>query len=74
MSEQQNADYELAFNELHHELQKHGISKAFWDSCDAVEARLIAQYPRDEPAIVEMVATWLARLGISDEDELRGFI
>jgi len=70
----QLADYELAFNEIRHPLLQHGESKTFWEVCDQVEERLIVQYPRDEHAIIEMVATWLVRLGVSPEDSLQGFV
>jgi len=70
----QLADYELAFNEISHALLHHGQSKAFWETCDVVEDRLIDAYPDDETAIIEMVATWLVRLNVSEEESLRGLI
>lgn len=71
---QQIADYELAFNETRHALQQHGESETFWETCDEVEERLIDQYPEDETAIIEMVATWLVKLRVRPEGELQGFI
>lgn len=71
---QQIADYELAFNEISHALLSHGESKAFWGVCDDVEERLIDQYPEDETAIIEMVATWLVKLGVAPEGSLQGFV
>ena len=63
MSDQQRADYELAFNEIRHALQQHGESESFWEACDEVEERLI-----------EMVATWLVKLGVHPEGSLQGFV
>lgn len=74
MGNQQMADYELAFNEINHALLNHGDSKAFWGVCDHVEERLIDQYPEDETAIIEMVATWLVKLGVAPEGSLQGMI
>lgn len=71
---EQNADYELAFNEISHALLHHGQSKTFWGICDEVEERLIDQYPEDETAIIEMVATWLVKLGVAPEGSLQGMI
>lgn len=71
---QQTADYELAFNEISHALLQHGESEAFWETCDEVEERLIDQYPEDETAIIEMVATWLVKLGVAPEGSLQGFV
>ncbi|WP_313171484.1 hypothetical protein [Stenotrophomonas sp.] len=71
---QQTSDYELAFNEIRHALQQHGESESFWSSCDEVEERLIDQYPEDETAIIEMVATWLVKLGVKPEGSLQGFV
>ena len=71
---QQNADYELAFNEISHALLSHGESKTFWGVCDEVEERLIDQYPENETAIIEMVATWLVKLGVAPEGSLQGMI
>ncbi len=73
MSEQLS-DYELAFNEIRHALQEHGESGTFWEACDKVEERLIDQYPEDETAIIEMVATWLVKLGVAPEGSLQGFV
>jgi len=70
----QHADYELAFNEISHALLRLGESQHFWKICDEVEERLIDQYPEDEVAIIEMVATWLVKLGVHPEDDLLGFI
>ncbi|MGE8280570.1 MAG: hypothetical protein ACN6O2_09055 [Stenotrophomonas sp.] len=72
MSEQLS-DYELAFNEIRHALLQHGESEAFWAACDEVEERLIDAYPEDETAIIELVATWLVKLGVSPEGSLQGF-
>ncbi|KRG65795.1 hypothetical protein ABB27_14575 [Stenotrophomonas terrae] len=74
MSDQQRADYELAFNEIRHALLQHGESTAFWETCDEVEERLIDQYPEDETAIIELVATWLVKLGAHPEGSLQGMI
>lgn len=71
---QQNADYELAFNEISHALLQHGESEGFWEACDEVEERLIDQYPEDETAIIELVATWLVKLGVHPEGSLQGFV
>ena len=73
MSEQLS-DYELAFNEISHALLNHGESKTFWSVCDEVEDRLIDAYPEDETAIIEMVATWLVKLGVAPEGSLQGFV
>ena len=70
----QLADYELAFNEISHALLQHGQSKAFWETCDVVEDRLIEAYPEDETAIIELVATWLVKLGVAPEGSLQGFV
>ena len=35
---------------------------------------LIDQYPEDETAIIEMVATWLVKLGVQPEGSLQGFV
>lgn len=70
----QLADYELAFNEISHALLQHGQSKAFWATCDVVEDRLIEAYPEDETAIIELVATWLVKLGVAPEGSLQGFV
>lgn len=74
MSDQQRADYELAFNEISHALLQYGDSEAFWEVCDEVEDRLIDQYPEDETAVIELVATWFVRLGVQTEESLRGFV
>jgi len=74
MSDQQRADYELAFNEIRHALLQHGESGTFWEICDEVEERLIDQYPEDETAIIEMVATWLVKLDVAPEGSLQGFV
>ncbi|MEN5208038.1 hypothetical protein ABE493_07930 [Stenotrophomonas terrae] len=74
MNDQQRADYELAFNEIRHALQQHGECEQFWEVCDDVEERLIDQYPEDETAIIELVATWLVKLGVYPEGSLQGFI
>ena len=74
MSNQQKADYELAFNEISHALLQHGESEAFWEVCDDVEERLIDAYPEDETAIIELVATWLVKLGAAPEGSLQGFV
>lgn len=71
---QQIADYELAFNEISHALLQHGQSKAFWKTCDVVEDRLIEAYPEDETAIIELVATWLVKLGVAPEGSLQGMV
>lgn len=71
---QQTADYELAFNEISHALLQHGESETFWETCDEVEERLIDQYPEDETAIIEMVATWLVKLGVAPEGSLQGMV
>ena len=71
---QQIADYELAFNEISHALLSLGESRSFWGVCDVVEERLIDQYPEDETAIIEMVATWLVKLGVAPEGSLQGMI
>lgn len=71
---QQIADYELAFNEISHALLQQGESEGFWETCDNVEDRLIDQYPEDETAIIEMVATWLVKLRVRPEGDLQGFI
>jgi len=71
---EQNADCELAFNEISHALLSYGESKTFWGICDEVEERLIGQYPEDETAIIEMVATWLVKLGVAPEGSLQGFV
>lgn len=73
MSEQLS-DYELAFNEIRRALQEHGESESFWEACDEVEERLIDQYPEDETAIIELVATWLVKLGVAPEGSLQGFV
>jgi len=73
MSEQLS-DYELAFNEIRHALLQHGESETFWGICDEVEERLIDQYPEDETAIIEMVATWLVKLGVQPEGSLQGMV
>lgn len=70
----QLADYELAFNEISHALLQHGQSKDFWKACDVVEDRLIEAYPEDETAIIELVATWLVKLGVAPEESLQGMI
>jgi len=74
MSDQQRADYELAFNEISHALRQHNQSDAFWAVCDEVEERLINQYPEDETAIIELIATWLVKLGVAPEGSLQGFV
>lgn len=74
MSDQQRADYELAFNEISHALLQHSQSDAFWAVCDEVEERLIDQYPEDETAIIELIATWLVKLGVAPEGSLQGFV
>lgn len=74
MSDQQRADYELAFNELRHGLLEHGDSHEFWRLCDEVEERLIAAYPEDDTAIIEMIAAWLVKLGVAPEGSLQGFV
>ena len=74
MSDQQRADYELAFNEISHALLQHGEAETFWETCNEVEDRLIDQYPEDETAIIEMVATWLVKLGVAPEGSLQGFV
>jgi phage gp36-like protein len=71
---QQICDYDQAFNEISHALLRHGEDQAFWDVCDEVEERLIDQYPEDEVAIIELVATWLVKLGVHPEGELKGFV
>ena len=71
---QQTADYELAFNEISHALRLHGESESFWEICNDVEERPIDQYPEDETAIIEMVATWLVRLGVHPEGSLQGMV
>jgi len=71
---QQIADYELAFNEISHALRQKGESEDFWETCDNVEDRLIDQYPEDETTIIEMVATWLVKLGVHPEGSLQGFV
>lgn len=71
---QQTSDYELAFNEISHSLLQLGESKAFWAVCDEVEERLIDAYPEDETAIIELVATWLVKLGVQPEGSLQGFV
>jgi antitoxin component HigA of HigAB toxin-antitoxin module len=71
---QQHADYELAFNEISHALLQLGEAPQFWKICDEVEERLIDQYPEDEVAIIELVATWLVKLGVHPEGELQGFV
>lgn len=73
MSEQLS-DYELAFNEIRHALLQHGESESFWKACDQVEERLIDQYPEDGTAIIELVATWLVKLGVAPEGSLQGFV
>ena len=70
----QHSDYELAFNEISHALLHHGESEPFWEVCDDVEDRLIHAYPEDETAIIEMVATWLVKLGVHPEGSLQGFV
>ncbi|WP_312914498.1 hypothetical protein [Stenotrophomonas sp.] len=74
MSNQQNADYELAFNEISHALLEHGESEVFWEVCDDVEERLIDAYPEGETATIELVATWLVKLGVAPEGSLQGFV
>ena len=39
-----------------------------------IPSYLIDQYHEDETAIIEMIATWLVKLGVAPEGSLRGFV
>lgn len=70
----QNADYELAFNELKDAWVRLGATDGFWKACDEVELRLSRDYPDDASAITEMIALWLVLLGAHPEATLIGTI
>lgn len=71
MSSQQ-ADYDLAFNELQHTVSEHGPGPRLDAALGAIEERLIDRYPEDEHAIHEMIASWLVTLRV--QSSLQGFV
>lgn len=70
---EQLSTYQLAWNELKHAMQTTGEDE-FLATVDRVENRLIAQYPSDGPAIIEMVTAWKVALGAAQPNSLQGFV
>ena len=71
MSSQQ-ADYDLAFNELQHAVSEHGPGPRLDAVLEAIEDRLTGRYPEDEHAIHEMIASWLVTLRV--QSSLQGVV
>lgn len=69
----QLSTYQLAWNELKHAMETTG-DEEFLATLDRVENRLIAQYPNDEPAIIEMLVAWQVGLGYVPPKAQRGFL
>lgn len=68
----QKTDFEEALTEIRHAYMRHGSNPRFWEVCDDVEERLIENYPKEEVAIIEMVAKLLVHLGVPLQSDLNG--